>query len=40
LLQIRKHLGADSTDAGLELPLMHPVQLLDASIRGVPLPRG
>ncbi len=33
LLQIGKHLGRD------ELPLLHPVQLLDASIRGVPLPR-
>jgi glycolate oxidase iron-sulfur subunit len=32
LLQIGKHL-----DGGL--PLLHPVQLLDASIRGVPLPR-
>jgi glycolate oxidase iron-sulfur subunit len=33
LLQIGKHLD----DSGL--PLLHPVQLLDASIRGVPLPR-
>jgi glycolate oxidase iron-sulfur subunit len=33
LLQIGKHLGRD------EVPLLHPVQLLDASIRGVPLPR-
>jgi glycolate oxidase iron-sulfur subunit len=32
LLQIGKHLGQD-------LPLLHPVQLLDASIRGVPVPR-
>lgn len=32
LLQIGKHLGGD-------LPLLHPVQLLDASIRGVPVPR-
>jgi glycolate dehydrogenase iron-sulfur subunit len=32
LLQIGKHLGAD-------VPLLHPVQLLDASIRGVPAPR-
>jgi len=32
LLQIGKHLGAD-------LPLLHPMQLLDASIRGVPVPR-
>ena len=31
LLQIGKHLGAD-------LPLLHPVQVLDASIRGVPVP--
>ncbi len=30
LLQIRRHLGSDP------LPLLHPVQLLDASIRGVP----
>jgi glycolate oxidase iron-sulfur subunit len=32
LLQIGRHLGTD-------LPLLHPVQLLDASIRGVPVPR-
>jgi glycolate oxidase iron-sulfur subunit len=32
LLQIGKHLGED-------VPLLHPVQLLDASIRGVPVPR-
>jgi glycolate oxidase iron-sulfur subunit len=32
LLQIGKHLGQD-------LPLLHPVQLLDASIRGVAVPR-
>ncbi|WP_300007659.1 heterodisulfide reductase-related iron-sulfur binding cluster [Pseudonocardia sp.] len=32
LLQIGKHLGRD-------IPLLHPVQLLDASIRGVPVPR-
>ena len=32
LLQIGKHLGRD-------VPLLHPVQLLDASIRGVPVPR-
>jgi glycolate oxidase iron-sulfur subunit len=32
LLQIGKHLGQD-------LPLLHPVQLLDACIRGVPVPR-
>ncbi|MCF7550214.1 (Fe-S)-binding protein [Pseudonocardia sp. WMMC193] len=31
LLQIGKHLGGD-------LPLLHPVQLLDASIRNVPVP--
>ena len=35
LLQIGKHLSAE--DAGI--PLLHPVQLLDASIRGVPIPR-
>jgi glycolate oxidase iron-sulfur subunit len=32
LLQIAKHLE-------LDVPLLHPVQLLDASIRGVPVPR-
>ena len=32
LLQIGRHLGED-------IPLLHPVQLLDASIRGVPVPR-
>jgi glycolate oxidase iron-sulfur subunit len=32
LLQIGKHLDMD-------VPLLHPVQLLDASIRGVPVPR-
>ncbi|MBC8091220.1 MAG: 4Fe-4S dicluster domain-containing protein [Pseudonocardia sp.] len=32
LLQISKHLGVD-------VPLLHPVQLLDASIRGVAVPR-
>ena len=32
LLQIGRHLGTDT-------PLLHPVQLLDASICGVPLPR-
>jgi glycolate oxidase iron-sulfur subunit len=32
LLQIRRHLGPG-------LPLMHPVQVLDASIRGVPVDR-
>jgi glycolate oxidase iron-sulfur subunit len=36
LLQIGKHLK-DGTDGGL--PLLHPVQLLDASIRNVPVPR-
>jgi glycolate oxidase iron-sulfur subunit len=35
LLQIGKHL-ADG--AGFDVPLLHPVQLLDASIRGVPMP--
>ena len=39
LLQIRKHLGGGSTGSGTDLPLMHPVQLLDASIRGVPVSR-
>ncbi|MGQ0576152.1 MAG: (Fe-S)-binding protein [Pseudonocardia sp.] len=34
LLQLGKHL----TD-GPDLPLLHPVQLLDASIRGTPIPR-
>ena len=32
LLQIGKHLDVD-------VPLLHPVQLIDASIRGVPVPR-
>jgi glycolate oxidase iron-sulfur subunit len=32
LLQIGKYLE-------LDVPLLHPVQLLDASIRGVPVPR-
>ena len=32
LLQIGKHLD-------MAVPLLHPVQLLDASIRGVPVPR-
>ncbi len=32
LLQIRRHLGDD-------VPLVHPVQLLDAAINGTPLPR-
>ncbi|HEY4421028.1 MAG TPA: heterodisulfide reductase-related iron-sulfur binding cluster [Pseudonocardia sp.] len=37
LLQIGKHLNArDDTDP---IPLLHPVQLLDASIRGIPVPR-
>jgi glycolate oxidase iron-sulfur subunit len=36
LLQIRKHLAAPGS--GPELPLMHPVQLLDASIRGDTVP--
>lgn len=33
LIQIGRHLGLDG------VPLLHPVQLLDASIRGVPVPR-
>ncbi len=33
LLQIGKHLGTE------RVPLLHPVQLLDASIRGIPVPR-
>jgi glycolate oxidase iron-sulfur subunit len=33
LLQIRRHLGDG-------VPLVHPVQLLDAAINGTPLPRG
>ena len=33
LLQIGKHMAADG------VPILHPVQLLDASIRGVPVPR-
>ncbi|WP_020577574.1 (Fe-S)-binding protein [Actinopolymorpha alba] len=33
LLQIRRHLGAE------HIPLMHPVELVDASIRGTGLPR-
>jgi glycolate oxidase iron-sulfur subunit len=36
LLQIGKHLQNGSGDP---LPLLHPVQLLDASIRNVPVPR-
>ncbi|WP_219416882.1 (Fe-S)-binding protein [Pseudonocardia nigra] len=41
LLQIGKHLGAPegAADGGGPVPLLHPVQLLDASIRGVPVPR-
>jgi glycolate oxidase iron-sulfur subunit len=35
LLQLRRHLGPENT-----LPLLHPVQVLDASIRGVPVPPG
>jgi glycolate oxidase iron-sulfur subunit len=35
LLQLRRHLG----EAGVTLPAFHPVQLLDAAIRGVnPIP--
>ncbi|WP_028932511.1 (Fe-S)-binding protein [Pseudonocardia spinosispora] len=37
LLQIRRHMTAEG--APPPPPLMHPVQLLDASIRGVPIPR-
>jgi glycolate oxidase iron-sulfur subunit len=44
LLQIRRHLASNGSPsaggaAGVlpELPLLHPVQLLDASIRGVPV---
>jgi glycolate oxidase iron-sulfur subunit len=33
LLRIRRHLGDG-------VPLVHPVQLLDAAINGTPLPRG
>ncbi|MBW0117249.1 (Fe-S)-binding protein [Pseudonocardia abyssalis] len=33
LLQIGKHMASDG------VPILHPVQLLDASIRGVPVPR-
>jgi glycolate oxidase iron-sulfur subunit len=33
LLQIGKHMAGDG------VPILHPVQLLDASIRGVPVPR-
>ncbi|HEY0577457.1 MAG TPA: heterodisulfide reductase-related iron-sulfur binding cluster [Pseudonocardia sp.] len=42
LLQIRRHLGPPEggTAEGTALPLMHPVQLLDASIRGVPASLG
>jgi glycolate oxidase iron-sulfur subunit len=50
LLQIGKHLAAPAMDGRVPddraeedtaagLPLLHPVQLLDASIRGVPVPR-
>jgi glycolate oxidase iron-sulfur subunit len=37
LLQIGKHLTSGSGEGSL--PLLHPVQLLDASIRNVPVPR-
>jgi glycolate oxidase iron-sulfur subunit len=37
LLQIGKHLNAGDDTA--PIPLLHPVQLLDASIRGIPVPR-
>ena len=46
LLQIRKYLGEQPTAAesgtgaaAAPVPLLHPVQLLDASIRGTPVPR-
>jgi glycolate oxidase iron-sulfur subunit len=41
LLQIGKHLNAGdgAADGSGPIPLLHPVQLLDASIRGVPVPR-
>jgi glycolate oxidase iron-sulfur subunit len=41
LLQIGKHLGAihGAEDGGGPVPLLHPVQLLDASIRGTGVPR-
>ncbi|WP_433279700.1 (Fe-S)-binding protein [Pseudonocardia xinjiangensis] len=41
LLQIGKHLGTTdgAADGGGPIPLLHPMQLLDASIRGVPVPR-
>lgn len=45
LLQIRKYLGeGENSDGGTgtrtgPVPLLHPVQLLDASIRGVEVPR-
>jgi glycolate oxidase iron-sulfur subunit len=35
LLQIRRHLNSGSEP---EIPLLHPVQVLDASIRDVPPP--
>lgn len=35
LLQIRRHLDPDDATAAASPPLLHPVQLLDASIRGV-----
>jgi glycolate oxidase iron-sulfur subunit len=38
LLQIGKHLAGPDPDRAAP-PLLHPVQLLDASIRGVPVPR-
>ncbi len=37
LLQIGKHLGTG--DGAADIPLLHPVQLLDASIRGTAVPR-
>jgi glycolate oxidase iron-sulfur subunit len=37
LLQLRRHLAAEGGPHAVVPPLMHPVQLLDASIRGVPV---
>ena len=39
LLQIGRHLADDADGAGPDIPLLHPVQLLDASIRDTPVPR-
>jgi glycolate oxidase iron-sulfur subunit len=35
LLQLRRHLRETAEDGQAELPLLHPVELVDASIRGV-----